>query len=260
MAASRAVANLLWQLALRDFRQRFVGSILGWLWVVVHPLVLLGVYTFLFQYAFGARLPSEEATGSYPLFLLSGLLPWLLLSETLSRSAGSLTEHAALIRRTVFPSEAIPASILASTALGHLIALAVLLAAAVLLGQVPGGSLALLTVWLGLLALLTLGLSWIAAALHVYLRDTAHVLRIILIGWFWATPVFLPEAFYRERFGAVLEWNPARYAVLGYRSAILGGEPPSLSQAASLLAFAVAAFFAGGLLFRHARKGFPDVI
>ena len=260
MAASPAAANLLCQLALRDFRERYVGSVLGWLWGLVHPLVLLGVYTFLFEHAFNARLPPEEATASYPLFLLGGLLPWLLLSETLSRSVGSLTGHASLIKRSVFPSEAIPASILASTVLGHLIALAALLVVAAILGQRPGGSLALLPLWLGLLALLALGLSWIVAALQVYLRDTAQVLSVVLVGWFWATPVFLPEAFYRERFAAVLDWNPVRYAVLGYRSALLGGEPPSVAQAATLCAFALVTLLAGGALFRRAKKGFADVI
>ena len=260
MVASRIASNLLYQLARRDFRQRYVGSVLGWLWGIVHPLVLLGVYTFLFRYAFGARLPAGEATQSYPLFLLAGLLPWLLFSETLTRSAGSLSEHSALIKKSVFPSEMIPASILASTALGHLLALAALLVAGLAVGESPGFSLALLPAWTGLLGMLTLGLAWIAASLQVYLRDTAQVLRIILTAWFWATPVFLPEAFYRERLDLVLDWNPVRYAVLGYRSAILGGEPPNLAETAALAAFSVAAFLAGGLFFRRAKRGFPDVI
>lgn len=260
MPGFRTAANLLYQLALRDFRQRYVGSLLGWLWGILHPLVLLAVYTFLFRHAFGARLPPDEATQSYPLFLLAGMLPWLLFSETLTRASASLTEHSTLIKKSVFPSEAIPASILASTAVGHLLSLCVLLAAAFLLGEAPGASLALLPLWLGLLALFSLGLAWIAAGLQVYLRDTAQVLTVVLTAWFWATPVFLPEAFYRERLGWLLDWNPVRYAVLGYRSAVLGGKPPSLPEVVALCAFAVAAFVAGGLFFRHAKKGFPDVI
>ncbi len=260
MLQFRAAATLLHQLALRDFRQRYVGSALGWLWGVIHPLVLLAVYTFLFETAFGARLPAGEGTQSYPLFLLAGLLPWMLFSETLTRSTTALTDHSSLIKKSVFPSQLLPASILLSAAFGHLLAVAVLLAGASALGQPPGASLALLPAWLTLLAMLSLGLAWIAAALQVYLRDTAQILSVALTAWFWLTPVFLPESFYRNRLDAALDWNPLRYAVRGYRSAILGGAIPSPAETGSLCAFALVAFVAGGLFFRHARKGFPDVI
>ena len=260
MLRSRPAATLLYQLALRDFRQRYAGSALGWLWGVIHPLVLLAVYTFLFETAFGARLPPDEATQSYPLFLLAGLLPWMLFSETVTRSATVLIDHSVLIKKSVFPSEALPASILLSTAFGHLLALGVLLAAASVLDRLPGASLLLVPAWLGLLGMLTLGLAWIVAALQVYIRDTAQVLSVTLTAWFWLTPVFLPESFYRGRLDTVLEWNPLRYAVLGYRSAILGGDMPSAGQTGVACAYALVMLVGGGLFFRHARKGFPDVI
>lgn len=257
---SRPAATLLFQLALRDFRQRYAGSALGWLWSVIHPLVLLAVYTFLFETAFGARLPPEEATRSYPLFLLGGLLPWMLFSETVTRSAAALTDHSTLIKKSVFPSEALPVSILLSTAFGHLVAVGVLLAAAAALGQPPGLSLVMLPAWLVLLSMLSLGLAWSVAALQVYLRDTSQILSVILTGWFWLTPVFLPEAFYEGRLDPVLDWNPLRHAVLGYRSAILGGDLPGPFHAAALCAYSLLAFVGGGLFFRRAKKGFPDVI
>ena len=255
-----AAGTVLFQLALRDFRQRYVGSMLGWLWGLVHPLVLLGVYTFLFSHAFGARLPPEESTGNYPLFLLAGLLPWLLLSETLTRSVTSLTEHSTLIKKSVFPSEAIPASILASTAFAHLLSLVVLVIAAAFWGHRPTVALALLPLYVVAVSLFTLGLAWIAAGLHVYLRDVAQVLSVGLTAWFWLTPVFLPESFYRGRLDVALDWNPVRFAVSGYRQVILGGGAPSLAELGCLLAFATAAFGLGAIFFRRAKKGFPDVM
>lgn len=260
MVSPGARANLLYQLAVRDFKQRYVGSLLGWLWGVIHPLVLLAVYTFLFRHAFGARLPPEEATENYPLFLLAGLLPWLLFSETLTRSASSLAGYSALIKTSVFPSEAVPMSILASTGAAHLLSLVVLLAASAAWGHPPGKSLVLLPLYAGLLALFSLGLAWIAAGLHAYLKDTEQILSVALTAWFWATPVFLPEAFYRGRLDPALDWNPVRYAVLGYRGAILGAEPPRLGDLCALGAFAFAALAAGGFFFRRVKRGLPDVM
>ena len=252
--------GLLYQLALRDFKQRYVGSVLGWLWGVLHPLVLLAIYTFLFRYAFGARLPPEEATDSYPLFLLAGMLPWLLFSESLTRSATVLQEHAGLIKRSVFPSEALPMSVLASTLASHAISILVLLVASAAWGQPVGWTLASLPIWVALLALFSLGLAWVVAGLQVYLRDTSHVLSVALTAWFWLTPVFLPEVFYQDRFAFVLEWNPLRYVVLGYRGSILGGRLPDPAQLAVLTAVALGACAAGALFFRRVQRGFADVM
>ena len=260
MLVSRAVLSLLYQLALRDFKQRYVGSVLGWLWGVIHPLVLLAVYTFLFRYAFEARLPPDEVTESYPLFLLAGILPWLLFSETLMRSATALTEHSALIKKSVFPAEALPMSILASTGLAHLVALAVLGVVAALWGHFPTTSLAQLPVYVVSLAVFSLGLAWIVAGFQVYLRDTAQVLSVAMTAWFWATPIFLPEAFYRGKLDVALEWNPLRYVVMGYRAAILGGQPLDLADLGKLGVFSLVAFAMGALFFRRAKRGFADVM
>ena len=260
MIVSRAALSLLYQLALRDFKRRYVGSVLGWLWGVIHPLVLLAVYTFLFRHAFGARLPPDEATQSYPLFLLAGMLPWLLFSETLVRSATVLTDHSALIKKSVFPAEALPMSILASTGLAHLLSLTVLAVAAGIWGHFPTVLLAQLPVIAGLLAIFSLGLAWIVAGFQVYLRDTAQVVSVATTAWFWLTPVFLPEAFYRGKLDTALEWNPMRYVVMGYRASILGGQPVGVGDLGRLLAFSVIAFALGALFFRRAKRGFAEVM
>ena len=255
-----ARGTLVLQLAVRDFKQRYVGSLLGWLWGLVHPLVLLAVYTFLFRQAFGAKLPPSEATDSYPLFLLAGMLPWLLFSETLSRSATSLADYSALIKKSVFPSEAVPISVLASNGTVHLLSVGVLVCVGAATGHRPTSSLALLPVYAALLALLSLGLAWIAASLQVYLRDTAQVLSVALTAWFWMTPVFLPETFYQERIGVMLDWNPVRYAVLGYRGAILGGSPLRFADLCAFAAFTLGAFAVGAMFFRRAKRGFPEIM
>ena len=129
--------SLLFQLVRRDFEQRFIGSAIGWIWGLIHPLVLLLSWTFVFQFCLGQKVPPGEETTNYPLFLFAGMLPWLLFSETVQRSASSLLEQANLITKTVFPSEIIPVSVFLSSLISHLLGVALMMAAAgIVLNQI----------------------------------------------------------------------------------------------------------------------------
>jgi ABC-type polysaccharide/polyol phosphate export permease len=252
--------SLIYQLVRRDFEQRYVGSVAGWLWGVIHPLTLLAIYTFVFQYAFGAKLGPDEVTQNYPLFLFCGMLPWMLFSDTLQRSASALPEYSNLIKKSVFPSEVVALGIFLSGLVSHLLALAVLVAAAGIWIGAWSATLWILPIYLILLGLLSLGLSWILGALNVYMRDTAQVLAVGLQAWFWLTPIFLPETRLGELLPGLVDWNPLAYFVRGYRDSILGGKLPALTDFAALAAFGLGAFVLGGLFFRQTKRGFADVL
>src|SRR6202161_1912391 len=123
--------SLLFQLVRRDFEQRFVGSAGGWGWGLIHPLVLLLSWVYVFGRVLGVTAPASAFTRHYPLYVFSGMLPWMLFSETVQRSASSLLDHANLITKTVFPAEIVPVSVFLSTLVSPLFALALLICAAV---------------------------------------------------------------------------------------------------------------------------------
>jgi ABC-type polysaccharide/polyol phosphate export permease len=107
--------------------------------------------------------------------------------------------------------------------------------------------------------LLAVGIGWIAAALQVYLRDTAQVLAVVLTLWFWATPIFLDEEKFPHWARLFLRLNPLTYLVRAYRDTLLG-RAVSIRDLASMTAFAVTAFVCGGLVFRYMKRGFADVL
>jgi len=256
--------SLIYQLVRRDFEMRYVGSAVGWLWGLIHPLVLLAVYTFVFVYAFGVKLPSEEVTDNYPLFLFAGMLPWLLFSESLQRSAGALPEYANLIKKSVFPSEVVPLTIFLSNLISHFLGLALLIIGTGLWAGQWSWTIVVVPFLLVLLGMLTVGLSWFAAGLHVYLRDTAQVLTVLLTVWFWLTPIFLYEDILREKFDGQLSFllyiNPMAYVVRTYRDTFLGNTLPAWGDWAIFAGFAVTTFVLGGLFFRYSKRGFADVL
>ena len=252
--------SLLFQLVRRDFEQRFVGSAIGWIWGLIHPLVLLVSWTFVFQFLLHQPVPKGAGTTSYPLFLFAGMLPWLLFSETTQRSASSLTEHANLITKTVFPSEIIPVSVFLSSVVSHLLALALMVVAAgVMLNQISI-FLLVLPFYILVIGLFAVGVGWIVASLQVFLRDTAQLVTVILTLWFWTTPIFVTDDSFRGWSRYLLLANPIGYAVRSYRAVLLTSSLPDLRDFAIITAYGVTAFVVGGLFFRQMKRGFADVL
>jgi ABC-type polysaccharide/polyol phosphate export permease len=252
--------TLLFQLVRRDFEQRFIGSAIGWIWGLIHPLVLLLSWTFVFEFCLGVKVPAGEGTTSYPLWLFAGMLPWLLFSEAVQRSASSLLEQSNLITKTVFPSEIIPVSVFLSSLVSHLLGIVLIVVAAGVIMNHFSVFVALLPVYFLLIGLLAVGIGWIVASLHVYLRDTAQVVAVLLLLWFWLTPIFIAEDQFPRRMRFLVTMNPFYYLVRGYRRVLLGTALPSVHDLAVVAVYAAAAFIAGGLFFRHMKRGFADVL
>jgi len=249
--------SLLYQLVRRDFQQRYVGSTAGWLWGLIHPLVLLLSYTFAFQIIMRFELPNGE---NYTLFLMAGLLPWLLFSETVIRSAGSLVEHSNLITKTLFPSEIIPVSVFCSSLINHFFTFILVVGAILFTGGSLHPGLILLPGFTLLAGLFATGIGWFAASLQVYLRDTSQAAQVSLTLWFWLTPIFINEDQYPENMQFVIDSNPMAYIVRGYRDLLLYSRIPDPEETLVLAFYCLLTFIIGGLFFRQLKRGFADVL
>jgi len=250
---------LVSQLVRRDFETRYVGSAAGWLWGVVHPVIQLMIWILVFQLWLGIGLPEGSPTQSYPMFLFCGFLPWMLFQDTVSRSAGSLVEQSNLITKTIFPSEVLPVTIFLSSLIHHMIGLGLVVVGAIYLKTLHPMIL-LLPVYMFFIGLLSIGVGWIVASLHVYLRDTGQVLGVILNVWYWLTPIMIPEDKIPPRFRPLMDWNPMAWVVRAYRERLLTANWPSLHEIAVLAFYSMTVFLIGGLFFRHLKRGFADVL
>ncbi len=252
--------TLVAQLVRRDFRQRYVGSAAGWLWGAIHPMVLLASYYFIFVVCLKQTMPQGDVTNSYVMYLFCGFLPWLLFQDTVTRSASSLIDHANLITKTVFPAEVVPVSIFLSSLIHHLIALALVIAIAAYFLKAVTLKILLLPVYMLFIGLLAVGVGWFASSLHVYLRDTAQVLTVVMTLWFWATPIMITDRQIPDRFRKLFELNPMSWIVHGYRYRLLSAEWPSWHELGVLAGYSIVVFVLGGLFFRHLKRGFADVL
>src|SRR5207302_4951479 len=143
----------------------------GFLWSVIHPLVSLLSYTFVFTVIFPTRLGPESGTDSFAIFFFCGFLPWFLFSDTIIRNCSAISDNAPLITKTVIPPEILPISITISYFVHHLIGLAILLVVLIVFHGVHLSAL-WLVLYIAMTLMLAQVLGWIVAGLHVFLRDT----------------------------------------------------------------------------------------
>ena len=256
LAANR---NLLKNLVLRDLKHRYVGSMGGFLWSVIHPLVLLISYTFVFSVVLRQRLSPDAGTDSFAIFLFCGFLPWLLFSDTVMRNCSVVTDNAPLITKTVIPAEVLPVSITLSNLFNHMIWLAILLAFLLRAGTIHV-SIFYILIYMPILLMLSQGIGWIAASLHVFVRDTSQILQILLILWMWFTPIFYSLDVVPNEYRGLFKLNPMVLIVTGYRNSLLNTAQPTPFQVLTVTMASAAVFIAGALIFRQTKPAFADVL
>ena len=219
----------VWLLIARDLRQRFTGSWLGWLWLLLQPAFLLLVYTFVFGMVLRIRFLPESDTLTFALYLMAGLMPYNGFRESVERGASSLTGSRDLVQRVVFPPLLLPLVVTLSSLVTELVGLLILTAAVWLLTGGLSWWCLLLPVVMLVRLLLSLGVAWLVSILNVFLRDLEHLLGMLLTLLFFATPIIYPASMVPEPYRWVFDYNPFHYLVGAYRAVIIEGRPPDPS-------------------------------
>jgi lipopolysaccharide transport system permease protein len=252
--------SLIRNFVARDLRSRYIGSFIGIFWSVIHPIVLLATYTFVFSYIFKQRTPPGMGTNSFALFLFCGILPWLFFQDTLQRCSTIIIENTNLVTKTLFPSEILPLVVLLSGFVNHLIGFAILLCIIIFVIGKISILILLVPVYLFFLMIFTIGLSWFIASLNVFIRDVSQILTVILTFWFWSTPIFYPADLFPKPLKFLVHCNPLAYVVIGYRDCLLRMLMPDLGKLMIFAVTSLVVFWAGGTFFRKTKREFADIL
>lgn len=244
----------------RDLRQRYIGSFLGIFWTIIHPVIQMAIYYFIFSVILGVRLGPEYKGTGFAVWMISGLLPWMLFAEILTRSPSIILAQSNLIKKTVFPSEILPLSNLISALINHVIAMIIFLIALIYSGKVVTLDFLLIFPFMILISLVGMGLSWVFSALNVFLRDIGQLISIGTQIWFFLTPIIYPAHRAPEIFLTLCQFNPMYHAVEGYRQALLGAGHISTFGILYLVGIAFLVLSGGGVIFRKLKPGFADVL
>jgi ABC-type polysaccharide/polyol phosphate export permease len=242
----------------RELRSRYLGSVTGLAWALLHPLALLAVYHFVFTTVFRA---AGFAGQSFLAFVAVALWPWLAAQEALQRGTVSLAGYAGLIRKVAFPHELVVYASVAATFslqfIGYLTVLVVLRA----FGEPIRfeGLIVAVPLWL-VLAVAVTGLALLLGALQVFVRDVEHVLMPVLMILMYVTPILYPLALVPERLRPWVAANPFGWLVGRLRDGLLDGNVAPRASDAVAAVVALAVFLAGRAAFRRLSPHFEDFV
>jgi ABC-type polysaccharide/polyol phosphate export permease len=219
--------ELVWNLVVRDLKVRYRNSVLGVFWSLFNPLLMMVVFTVVFT----VMTPYSDVK-KFPVFVLCAILPWNFFSSSVIGSIRSIIDNAPLVNKVYFPREILPISVVLANLINFLIALIVLFALLIAF-RIPFTSWALLLPLVIVVQLIfTVGFSMIMAAANVFYRDTQVIMEVVMLAWFFVTPIFysvniLPRSY--EIAGMsfdVSRWvrilNPMASIIANYRTILYG--------------------------------------
>jgi len=256
--------ELLRSLAAKEFKVRYKNAVLGFLWTLLNPLLLMVVLSLVFGIMgsrFGDMEPSE-----YPAFVLCGLIPWTFMARSLSQSTASLLDNASLIRKVYFPREIIPLSSILANFVNFLLSLVVLFFFLLASKFTP-------SVWMFAVPLIVfaellfvMGIALAASSLNVFYRDVAYIVEAVLLVWWWGTPIFYSHQIVQNaRMVSPLMYrlymaNPMAAVVVSLRQVLLERRFPDASVLITLFAIAVVSFVVGIAIFRRRQGTIADFV
>lgn len=234
---------------------------MGLTWAIVQPLFIIAIYIFVFTFVFKSKWPGGDGSRSeFALVLFSGVLIFNMFSEMLNRAPQLIIEKRNYVKRVVFPLEITPCVCAATAAFNLAISTGIWIVFFVVAEGWPHPTIVLFPVVLIPFVCCMLGISWLFAALGVYLRDISQVTAILTTGAMFLTPIFYPPTFFPPRLRFFLDLNPLTLVVRQVRDVLMWGRIPNVPLYCLWLVASLLVMWGGFAFFQRTRKGFADVI
>ncbi len=214
---------LVRNLVARDLKVRYRNSVLGFIWCLLNPLMMMGVFTLVFTVLLRSAIPN------FPVFVLIGILAWNFHSTAVTAALGSIVHNSHLVMKVYFPREVLPVSVVLSNAVNFLLALIALFGVILAFNVRLGPSLVFLPVIFATQVIFVAGVALFLAALTVFFRDVEIIMEAVMLAWFFLTPIFyrmedLAPDYYRIMYIA----NPMASIISAYRDVLYHGGWPGV--------------------------------
>ena len=242
--------ELIWALAMKELKIRYKRSVLGFLWALLNPMLLMLILTVVFSTIMGNTIKH------YSIFLLSLLLPWTFFSQSLSYAVEAIVGNGDLIKKVSVDKLVFPVAAVVSNMINLLLSMIPLVLIVLFMRHPITVAWFYLPVPMLALTLFTLGGTFFFATANVYYRDVAHILQVLLQIWFYVTPIMFELKMYPQQYLWLFRLNPIIYVLQGFRDTVYNGTIPSANLLAISYTCAIVALTAGFLFFRKHQDEF----
>ena len=253
--------GLIALMARREVISRYKGSVFGVVWSLLHPMLMLTLYTLVFSVVFKARwgVGGEETKSQFAVLLFAGLIVHAVFAEVLNRAPSLIVGQVSYVKKIVFPLEIMPAVVLGGALFNMTISYLVLLVAVGILGMLTWTALYIPLLVLPLLVM-TLGFGWFLASFAVFVRDVGQTIGILTTILLFASPVFYPAASIPEAIRPWMQINPLTFVIEQTRRVLFTHTAPDFGGLALYSVIALLVAWLGYFWFQKTRKGFADVL
>lgn len=257
--------ELIWKLSKNDFKKRYAGSYLGFIWALVQPVITVLMYWIVFDVVFNTRsqMLASGVEVPYVLYLTAGLVPWFYFSEALTNGTNALLEYSYLVKKVVFKISILPIIKLVAATFIHVFFGFILLLVASAYGYYPSIYTIQLLYYSFCTFVLVLAMSYWTSAIVVFFRDLGQIINIVLQVGMWATPILWDiNMVHDERLLMILKLNPMVYIVNGFRGCIYGDTWfwEHFYSSTYFWIFTITLFCTGSLIFKRLKVHFADVL
>lgn len=244
--------EMLYNLVKKDLRTRYKGSVLGFLWTFVNPLLQLIVYSAVFSIIMRVNVDN------YSIYLFVALIPWLFFATSIQVSCSSIISNKDLIKKVYFPRAIIPLSVASSAFMNMLFTMVIVLISLVVSGIGLSQYLAFLPVLMILEYFMVIGMCLIFSALNVYFRDLEHILSIVMMAWFYLTPIVYTMEMIPQELMFVFKLNPMTPLIVAFRDILYYKQMPNFNSISINILYSLILIVFGNIIFDKLQKGFAE--
>ncbi|MFX3632174.1 MAG: ABC transporter permease [Candidatus Pristimantibacillus sp.] len=246
--------QMLESLVLTDLRTRYKGSFLGFFWTLLNPLLMLLVYSIVFKYV--VRIEMEN----YTAYLFIGLISWFLFSQAVTSAAGVVVRNAGLVKKIYFPKEILPLSVVIGGAINYLFSLIILLPILFINKISIGWPLITIPLILIVHIIFTLALTLLISGFNVYFRDLEHIMGVIVMAWFYLTPIVFTSSMIPQEIAFIFDYNPLKVIIDSFHNVFFYNQYPDFVGLSIVAVFSIVLLSFSFYVFGKLSRNFAEEI